>query len=126
MLETEYAYYRLDAGILMVEYKSMAINYEVAKSIVEQRKKNYSGMLYPTLVDIRQVRSLNQEARRFFQSQEARMGLSAAALLVNSIHTTIIGNFFLQGVFRVSKSFPSKIFNDRQKAIQWLKKYTIK
>ena len=121
MLETEYAYYKVDAGILQVEYKSMPINYEIAKSIVEQRKKNYSGMPYPTLVDIRQVRSLNQEARRFFQSTEAGAGLSAAALLVNSIHTTIIANFFLQGVFRVSKSFPSKILMIKKRPYNGLK-----
>ncbi len=68
----------------------------------------------PVLVDIRNVRSIDREARDCYSKSTARR---AVALLVASPVTKVIANFFL-GLNRAV--VPVKVFNHESAAIHWL------
>ena len=69
------------------------------------------------LVDIRQVRSANTEARRHIAKNNEVT--AAAAIIVNNGPSAIIGNFFL----RIDDPpFPAKLFTQEEKALNWLNK----
>lgn len=73
------------------------------------------GRKYLHLVDIRKVRSVSKEARDRFAKDDARI---ANALLIGSIVSKLIGNFFMGFSKPV---YPTKLFTSEEKAIKWLK-----
>ena len=77
-----------------------------------------AGMVRPVLSDIRNIKSVNREARVYGASEDAANTVSASALIVASPVSKIIGNFFL----RVNKPrYPTQLFTSEAKAIEWLK-----
>ena len=75
--------------------------------------------LFPALIDIRNSVSISQKARQYYSGDETKKKFTAAALLVSSGVSMIIGNFFL-GLNK--PSFPVKVFLNEDKAVNWLKK----
>ena len=81
-----------------------------------------AGARRPLLVDMRQLKSLDREARNYYGSPESMDNTTAVALLVGSRVSTVIANFFLA----VTKStVPSRLFTDEAQAIEWLKGFRV-
>lgn len=78
--------------------------------------EHFGKALY-MLVDIRQVRSANARARRHIAKNNNVT--AAAAIIVNSGPSAIIGNFFLRFD---GPPFPAKLFTQEEKALKWLNK----
>ncbi len=123
-LDTPYAKFELENDILIIEFKpELEITLEVAKKIVADRKIISEGKAYPGLGDVRFVKSATKEARAFFETEESQNGVLAGAMLVDSVFSTFLVNFFL----KVTKQkMPSKMFTDKQKALKWLAQFKSK
>jgi len=77
------------------------------------------GKVCPLLIDFKNMKSQTKESRDYYaKDPEHGKTHSAAALVVNSMLTRMIANFFL-GMNKAVK--PVRLFDDRQAAIQWLK-----
>lgn len=71
----------------------------------------------PVLADGRNFTDHTKEVRDFYASKEIAEKISAMAILVDSLATRIIGNFFIT----TSKPhFPTKLFTSEDAAIKWL------
>ncbi|MEP1033167.1 hypothetical protein [Ekhidna sp.] len=114
---TNYADMSIDGGIAHLIYKPLdLLDIDVAKHMVKDRIEFKDGTSYPTLFDIRNVKSTSKDARDYLANEGNEL-VVASALLVNSSVTKMIGNFFIT----VSKpKKPTKIFTDESRAIEWL------
>ena len=77
-----------------------------------------NGKPLPTLVDLRNVRWMQREARAHFSGPETAIVQSAAALIIASPLSRAIGNFFL-GFNK--PLFPTRLFTSETEALEWLK-----
>jgi hypothetical protein len=115
-LQNQYVDLELKDGILFLTYKKK-ITLEIAKEVVKLRKLFSEGGIYPMLISGTNVAFFEKEARDFLSSAEGVEGVSAGAIIGNSVFHIYLGNFFI----KVSKpSIPAKLFTDREKALKWL------
>lgn len=70
------------------------------------------------LVNITNVKSVSQEARQHYSSEAAGEVYKAVALIVNSLVSKMLGNFFM-GLNK--PPMPVKMFNSEEEGIAWLK-----
>ena len=76
------------------------------------------GIIYPILVDLREIKSISKEARDHFSMRGRSPNVTAVAMLVRSPVSRIIGNFFIG----FSKPVvPTRMFNEEKDAIRWVK-----
>ncbi len=81
-------------------------------------KKLTAGEVSPVLLDIRGLKSTDQESRQFASSEELEVLKSATGILIGSPVSKVIGNLFL----RLNKpQRPTRLFTSEAKAIEWLK-----
>ncbi len=119
---TAYVDMRVEDGVFHMVYKPLdLLTIEIAREIVRERVAFKDGISYPSLFDIREVKSTSKDARDFM-ANEGNDLVIASALLINSSVTKMIGNFFIS----VSKpKNPTKIFTDQPKAMEWLDFYMV-
>jgi len=75
----------------------------------------------PVLVDVRQMKGFEREARVYYSSEETAQIITALGLLVGSPLSRVLANFFL-GLNRVR--VPTKLFISEEKAVEWLKGFS--
>ncbi len=110
-----------DSGIVICTvFKGALLNLDNAKENILAVKKMANGKVIPVLVDIRQAKGVDKEARAYLAGTEAGAVQNACALLVGSPLSQLIGNFFL-GLNKTQ--FPTRLFNNEEKAMQWLTKF---
>jgi hypothetical protein len=118
--ENEYISFELKNGILFCCYKAPVISLEVAQEVVKSRKIYTENKSYPNLVISMNIGKVEKQARDFLSTGVASEGVSAGALLSDSIFQTTIANFFLT----VSKpKLPTRLFTKETEAIEWLNQY---
>lgn len=76
-----------------------------------------AGRRLPIIVDLRNIRSTDREARRLYSSEEFAACVCAAALLVDSALSRVIGNFYL-GLNKAV--YPTRLFSNEPEALAWL------
>jgi len=120
-LETPYVHLCIKNGILTGTYKTnQRISLEAARDIVRTRKAFTENIPMPALIISKGLVSIDQPARKYLASAEATEGLVATAIVVNSVFTSFLTNFFLS----VNKTtMPVKIFSNVARAEQWLQQY---
>lgn len=88
--------------------------------IKEINKRLTGGKHYAVLVDSGMMTSITKEGRELSSSKDFQQQTTAKALLIRSLGHRIVGRFYI----RVNKPhIRTKIFSDRDKAIQWLKRH---
>lgn len=91
------------------------------KDVWESRDLSVSYMpnkKFTVLMEAEENFEVSGDARRAGASLEYSKHVAALALCSNKLHETIIGNLFL----KINKPIvPTKFFDDRNKAILWLK-----
>ena len=118
-----YVKMKFENGILYGKYnKSLVIDLEVAKTVIEYRKKLTNYKNAPILVDARDVNEITSEARKLFSSTEGYELLNAAGILVDSKFQTFVANFLLKVNFKKTP-IPIKLFTNESDAIIWLEEY---
>lgn len=121
VLETENIKFEMVDNILIATYKAgINVTIDIAKEVVKKRLEFTEGKSLPNLVYNGGVVSMDKAARDFFATSEGTQGVSAGAIILDSVFTSFLGNFFL----KVSKPpIPAKLFTDEKKAIEWLRRY---
>lgn len=102
--------------------KDTHMRLEDAMENIRAIKELAQGKKVAVLVDITESKGADKAARDFFGSDEVASVQSACALLVNSPLSQLLGNFFLG--FNKTQ-FPTKLFTDEEKAIQWLESFIV-
>lgn len=103
-----------------IVFKDVFMSEDEAKENIEAIKKITNGKRVPVMVDIRLAKGSTKQARAYLASEEVGQVQSACALIIGSSLSQLIGNFFL-GLNKTK--FPVKLFNDEEKAVEWLKTF---
>ncbi|MDH5366323.1 MAG: hypothetical protein OEW67_05005 [Cyclobacteriaceae bacterium] len=115
--ETLYADMHIKNGILHCYFKKRdRIDINIAKEGVKDRIEFIKKKDYPCLFDISKVNEVSKEARDYL-ANEGNDYVLASALVVNSPVIRVLANFFI--IVNKPKN-PTKMFNDRKKAVKWL------
>ncbi len=102
------------------ENNDVELDIEVAQKIIQDSLAFTEGKIYPVMNDIKNMPSHTREVREFFAGQASRSAI-ANAILVSNTFNRIMASFFLS----LSKPLiPTKIFSDRNKAAEWLQKFS--
>ena len=97
----------------MVEIDDVYLNRETTLKLT-------GGKSCVTLIHLSNVTSVSKEARYYFSSAEWAEIFKAIALYATTPVNKSIGNFFL-GINK--PVMPVKLFDSKEKAIEWLKEY---
>lgn len=96
------------------------VTLEDAQATMEAYKKLNNGKRLPLLIDTKTMRILSREARHFYAGEEAAACASAAAIIVETPVSKVLGNFYL-GLS--NPKLPSRLFSSEEDALVWLKGY---
>jgi hypothetical protein len=123
VLVTKHVSYKIEDGILHGAFApGLYITFDIVKQLVEDRITFCNGRTMPALLDIRGLASIDTASRKYFVTERAKTNISAGAVLVSSLMSRIAGNVFI----KVDKpSIPTKLFNDKEKALHWLKQFKV-
>lgn len=106
---------------LLIEFKVKKNKTLQEKDIWESRDLSVNYMpnkKFTVIMEAEENFEVSGDARRAGASLEYSKHVAALALCSNKLHETIIGNLFL----KINKPIvPTKFFDDRAKALQWLK-----
>jgi hypothetical protein len=117
---TPYVQYELIDDILhVVLLPGNVITLDIAIDIVKQRLAYIEGKSYPILLSGEGLREIKKDARDHM-SKEGQTGVLAGAILVHSVYTEFFGNFYLKVN---AAEIPSKLFTDKQEALEWLNQF---
>ena len=96
----------------------IVIEVEDVKAFKHANEKLAEGKPYAVLVEVEELVSVSKESRELTASKGFKRYTIAEAFVIRSLGHKIVGNFYLQ----VNKPhILTKIFNDRDKALVWLK-----
>lgn len=112
----------VEKGVLFCKLaKDLIINEDLAKHMVLARKTAFGEDTMPICVDVGNLLSIDQCARRYFASNEAWEFLSAGAIYTNNKLLEFLG----QAWFKLDKPpVPVKIFSSQDSALLWLQQYS--
>ena len=122
--ECEYAETWLEDGITVQKYKKgLRVTLEIAQTLVSERLAVAEGVTRPGLADISGLYwTTDSKAMKFLSSDEATKLVSAGGFYISNFAQRMAMRFFLS----VSKEppIPTKIFDNREDAVAWLKQFT--
>ncbi|MBA3706187.1 MAG: STAS/SEC14 domain-containing protein [Bacteroidetes bacterium] len=119
-VETRYVKIWQEEAILYCVFADkLNMDLEIAKHCVNERIQFSQGKDYPCLINMKGLKSVTKEAREYM-STEGEKNIIAAALLIGSPLSKMIGNIFLS----LNKpKVPAKLFTNENEAKEWLNKY---
>jgi len=120
MLTTGEISMHIENGILFcVAHTDLLLDFEKVKTVVAKRVSLCDGKLYPTFFDVGKAKYASKEVRDYL-TKAGSEGVSAAAFYVDNIATKVFVDCYLV----VHKpSMPTKIFSNKEKAVQWLQQF---
>jgi len=119
-IENDYIKLEISNGILIGTYKVKFITLEIAKSVVELRRKFTKNKDYQVLIKDSITVKIEKEARDYLSSNEGTAGIFCAAVLVDSIYKITLMNFYMKVL---PPKMPVKLFSTEEKALLWLNEY---
>jgi hypothetical protein len=125
LIDSEYCEMWLENGIIFQIYKpDLVITIDIAKAMVEDRLKISNGITRPMLADIRNLVSIDAESREYLAGDRAIYLLSAGAILLGSSLKDYIATLTANIYLKIDRPrFPTKLFNDKEKALKWLETF---
>lgn len=108
----------LKDGIVFGGYQpELRMDLAVAKRTVEHRLTVSDGVTRPLLVDTRNLKYVEDDAREYLASKEAGQYVAALAVLTNTPIQNLFANFYM----KLNKPpMPTRLFASKEKAIRWL------
>jgi len=104
--------------VIAIEVKK--ISREIAIQLVEDRNlatADFYGSV-PVLVIVNNAISVDKDAKNYYDTTQPYDNIKAIAMLMDNYLARLVGNF----IFLFDKQpVPISFFNDRSKAIEWLK-----
>lgn len=123
LLDNDCLKIELENFILIGTFKSEFVDINIAHETTNYRLEIQKDKSYPLLSNIKAVKNSTKSARDFLASEEGCKAVVAAAVLIDSPISSMIGNFFI----RVSKPLrPTKIFTNEKEAKKWLSQFVKK
>jgi len=109
-----------DDGIIRVEMQPGVFDLELsdAQEVIRAIGSLCVGVRRPALVDLRGLRSMTRECRKYFAGPETAAIESAVALVVVSPVARAVGNFFM-GLNK--PLLPTRLFTVEPEALAWLR-----
>ncbi len=108
-----------DDGIVRVKVKpNIEISLQDAQAAIRAVSNVCGGKRCPALVDMRGLVGMDRGARLYFAGEETAKVESAAALIIESLLSKAIGNFFM-GLNK--PIIPTRLFTSEEEALAWLK-----
>ena len=92
----------------------------IAQENLEAVSQVSQSKIRPVFADIRNIRSIGAEERKFYARMETKGVINAVALLVDSPLSRVIGSFFL-GLNKLP--VPTRIFTSEEQALAWLRSF---
>jgi hypothetical protein len=89
---------------------------DARETMAAYRKINH-GKRLPLLIDTKTMRSISRDARSYYASDEAAACASAAAIVVGTPVSRVLGNFYI-GLS--NPHLPSRLFTSESRALAWL------
>jgi len=121
MFENEHIKTFIEDGVLYMEYKqSGMLTLEVVKEAITERLKIANGTVLPIFVDFRKPHGATKEAKIYLSSDKGIEGLSACAVMINSVMGMVAFNFYM--TFDAPPR-PIKAFVHKEKALLWLNQF---
>lgn len=80
------------------------------------------GRQFRALVDLRQMKSQDREAREYYTQPGHTPGLVAIALLIGSPMSRVIGNLYMGFT---KSDIPTRLFTSDADALQWLETFPV-
>jgi len=118
LIENESIAYEEEDAIIIATIKIDTLDIDLVKNFVDLRLEVTGKEHYPLLINMKKTKKIPKEARDFLASEKGGERVIAAALLIDSMLTATLANFFL----KVNKPVvATKLFTDEEEAIQWLK-----
>jgi len=96
------------------------ITVDAAKDYIAAGAKLSKGKSMPVFCDLRKVKSVDRQARKYLASEEVSKLTKASAILVSSPVSRLLGSFFI-GLNK--PPYPVKLFTSEEEAIKWLEVY---
>jgi len=109
-----------DGIVRIIHVPGAEVTLEDAQETMAAYLKIKKGKRRPLFVDTRKMKSIFREARKYYAGAEAIKVASAAALIVDTPVSRVLGNFFL-GLS--NPLLPSRLFSSEDEALEWLKGY---
>ena len=119
-LETRSMWVSLDdEGIVRVRHKPQAeIELADALELLATERRLVRGGKHPILVDLRLVKSMTRECRRYLAGSEPAKLHAAGALITATPFGTALGNFFMG----INKPIvPTRLFTEEDEGLRWLR-----
>jgi len=107
----------IDQDILNVVFHKETLSFEDADSAIKRRIEMVKGQSFLFFSDARKIKNVSREARTRMAQKDSTTGVIAAAILINSKTHRIMYNFFMK-IYKPDAN--SKIFTDKDKALEWL------
>jgi hypothetical protein len=109
-------------GILRLKMKPGVFDLDLAdaQEVIRAVAELGGGVARPALVDLRELRSMSRDCRKYFAGPETAKVESAVALLVGSPVARAIGNFFM-GLNK--PLIPTRLFTSEAEALGWLREF---
>jgi len=108
-----------DDGICRIIHEpNVDVSLADAQETMAAYKKINQGKRLPLFIDTKTMRSLSRDARHYYAGEEAAAVASAAAIIVGTPVSRVLGNFYI-GLS--NPHLPSRLFTDEDEALAWLK-----
>ena len=120
--QNDFAEFWIEENILFFIYKpNVTINLQGAKQIVADRLRVQKGVSYPVFCDMRGIKDSDKPARDYLAKEGSAL-VKAVGVFTDSPVTRIMANFYLT----ISRPLvPTKMFTDKNNALEFLKPYSI-
>jgi hypothetical protein len=118
--ENEFAEFWISGNILFFEYKpDVVINLVAAQRVVSDRIQMQKEKAYPVLCDVRGIADSDKAARDYL-AQHGSVLTKAVSIVAYKRVSIVMISFYL----KISKpQVPTKVFNDKAKALEFLKAF---
>jgi hypothetical protein len=111
----------LENGIVVFKLEDhVTINIEDAVLHTEYLRERFTGEKFKVLVEPGKYTDISKEAREFSARPENNIYTHASAVVIKSIAQRLIMNFIVS--FTRSQSVKIRMFDSREKALEWLEK----
>lgn len=109
-----------DGIVRIIHVPGAKVTLEDAQETMAAYLKLNKGKRRPLLVDTKTMKSMTRETRQYYAGGEAAKVASAAAIIVGTPVSRVLGNFYI-GLS--NPHLPSRLFSSEDEALEWLKGY---
>lgn len=121
LIDNAYTELRIEDDIMYSIFKpNLAINLEIAKSLVHERLKLSNGEDQLILFDISNLVSVDLEAIQYLSTEEAIKNITAGAIYTTSPISKFAGKLFID---MNRPKPPAKLFGNKADALAWLQQF---